>query len=113
MILLYIAIGGFVGAILRYEISKKLNLDLPYGTFLVNMIGSFLLGYFFYQGMTDTMYAFLGSGFCGAFTTFSTFKLESFQLNKSKGKIVSLTYLLITYIVGFVFAFWGYLFANQ
>jgi fluoride exporter len=113
MILLYISIGGFIGAILRFVISKKLNRNLPYGTFLVNCIGSFLLGYFFYQGMTNSMYAFLGTGFCGAFTTFSTFKLESFQLYKSKGMMVSLTYLLLTYIVGFLIAFGGYLFANQ
>lgn len=113
MILLYIVMGGFVGAILRFAISKKINLSLPYGTFLVNMIGSFLLGYLFYHGMSETVYAFLGSGFCGAFTTFSTFKLEAFQLNASKGKIVSLTYLLLSYLGGILFAFFGFLFANQ
>jgi fluoride exporter len=113
MILLYIVIGGFVGAIMRYAISIKLNLSLPYGTFLVNMIGSFLLGYYFYHGTSDTVYAFLGIGFCGAFTTFSTFKLEAFQLNMSRGKIFSLTYLLLSYLGGILFAFFGYLFANQ
>lgn len=113
MILLYIAIGGFFGAFLRYAISKKLNRSLPYGTFIVNMIGSFFLGYLFYQGMSETEYAFLGSGFCGAFTTFSTFKVEAFQLNSSKGKIVSFTYLLLSYLGGIIFAFFGYLFANQ
>jgi CrcB protein len=112
MILIHVVIGGFVGAILRYAISKKINLSLPYGTFLVNLTGSFLLGYFWYHGISETEYALLGSGFCGAFTTFSTFKLEVFQLNTSKGKIVSLTYLLLSYLSGIIFAFFGYLYAN-
>jgi fluoride exporter len=111
MILLYIGLGGFVGAILRYAISKKINKSLPYGTFFVNIIGSFLLGYLFYQGMSENVYAFLGIGFCGAFTTYSTFKLEAFQLFKSKGKVVSFTYLIMSYLCGIGFAFLGYLFA--
>jgi fluoride exporter len=113
MILLYIGMGGLVGAILRYAISNKINLSLPYGTFFVNIIGSFVLGYLFYQGMSENMYAFLGIGFCGAFTTYSTFKLEAFQLIKSKGKIVSFTYLIMSYLCGIGFAVLGYLFANQ
>jgi fluoride exporter len=113
MILLYIGLGGLVGAILRNAISRKLNLSLPYGTFLVNITGSFLLGYLFYQGILENVYAFLGIGFCGGFTTFSTFKIEAFQLIKSKGKIVSFTYLLMSYLCGIGFAFLGYLFANQ
>jgi fluoride exporter len=113
LILLYVGIGGFVGAILRYAISKKLNQSLPYGTFMVNMFGSFILGYLLYHSTSETEYAFLGIGFCGAFTTFSTFKLEIFKLNTSKGKIVSLTYLILSYLGGIIFAFFGYLLANQ
>jgi fluoride exporter len=113
MILLFIALGGFAGAILRYAISKKINKSLPYGTFLVNMIGSFLLGFLFYKGMSETEYAFLGSGFCGAFTTFSTFKLEAFQLNITKGKIISSIYLFLSYMGGIICVFFGYLFASQ
>lgn len=113
MILLYIGMGGLVGAVLRYAISRKFNLSLPYGTFFVNVTGSFLLGYLFYQGMSENVYAFIGIGFCGAFTTYSTFKLEVFQLIMSKGKIVSFTYLIMSYLCGIGFAFLGYLFANQ
>jgi fluoride exporter len=112
MIIFYIAVGGFLGAVLRFVISKNLNRKYAYGTFLVNIIGSFLLGYFFYNGISTTSYAFIGTGFCGAFTTFSTFIVESVQYYKSKKKFFSLAYMLITYIAGIVIAWMGFLFAN-
>jgi fluoride exporter len=113
MIILFIALGGSLGAILRYVISQKFNnLRYPIGTFLVNMIGSFLLGFLFFHGASDTMYAFLGTGFCGAFTTFSTFKLESFHLFTSKRKWISFLYLIVSYLGGIFMALLGYLCAN-
>ena len=78
---------------------------------LVNVIGSFLLGYFIGLGMKDQMYAFLGSGFCGAFTTFSTFQLETFQLFKNDRKWTALFYLFITYLIGLISVFGGFLLA--
>ncbi|HYK73139.1 MAG TPA: fluoride efflux transporter CrcB [Pseudoneobacillus sp.] len=112
MILLYIALGGFLGAITRFLLSKRLNKGLPYGTFFINIIGSFLLGYFLNLGLSSHVYAILGVGFCGAFTTFSTFKLEAVQLFKKDKKYISLIYILISYSVGLIFALCGFILAN-
>jgi fluoride exporter len=108
----YISMGGFIGAIVRYYVSTKLNKNYPIGTFLVNMIGSLLLGYLFGLGVSNHTYAFLGTGFCGAFTTFSTFKLESFQLIKEHRMSLSLFYFFLSYLLGILFALWGFLLAG-
>ncbi|MFD2445643.1 fluoride efflux transporter FluC [Bacillus sp. CGMCC 1.16607] len=107
MTICYVLLGGFLGSISRFYITKKLNHRLPYGTFLVNMIGSFLLGYFIGEGYSKTTLAFLASGFCGAFTTFSTLNLESFKLYIEKRQISAIAYLLLSYIVGILLAFVG------
>jgi fluoride exporter len=85
---LVVAIGGLVGAPSRYlldrAISSRVESDLPWGTFVINVSGSFLLGLL--TGLTlaghlsDLLKAFLGTGFCGAYTTFSTFTFENIRL---------------------------------
>jgi fluoride exporter len=112
LIFFYIALGGCLGAVLRFSISKRLNNGLPVGTFLVNMLGSFLLGYFFSLGLSKHIYAFLGSGFCGAFTTFSTLKLESFQFIREGRKFTSIIYIIVSYLVGTLLAFSGFYIAK-
>jgi fluoride exporter len=112
LILLYISLGGFLGSILRYIISEKLNRNFPYGTLLVNITGSFLLGYFFSKGLSSSLYAFLGTGFCGAFTTFSTFKLEAFQLYRNNDQIRSFLYLFMSYLMGICLAYLGFITAE-
>jgi CrcB protein len=85
---LAVAAGGLVGAPLRYlldrAISRRLESDLPWGTFVINVTGSLLLGLL--TGLTLTGHlseigkALLGTGFCGAYTTFSTFTFETVRL---------------------------------
>jgi len=84
--LLIIGFGGFIGAILRYVISGIVpaKFGIPTGTFIVNLIGSFIVGFVMYSSVVVDIppeYRLLViTGFCGALTTFSTFSYETFSL---------------------------------
>lgn len=110
--MLMVAVGGFAGAICRYAISrffqKRSNRPFPLGTFLVNLLGSFLLGLMFGANIKGYTYALFGTGFMGAFTTFSTFNLELVRLQEYNNRFVFYLYLLLTYVIGIGFAFLGY-----
>lgn len=85
---LVVGAGGLVGAPSRYLLDRavtgRIESDLPWGTFVINVTGSFLLGLL--TGLTlaghlpPTGKALLGTGFCGAYTTFSTFTFETVRL---------------------------------
>jgi len=83
-IILSVALGGSIGAIMRFlgsfYINKLLGATFPYGTLGVNVIGSFLIGFlalYFEQTISPNLKALLITGMLGALTTFSTFSLES------------------------------------
>ena len=87
--LIAIFLGGGIGAVSRFLITLNLikiyNVNLPIATFLVNIIGSFAIGflYILFMGKTDLTPALkfaLTVGFCGGLTTFSTFSLELFEM---------------------------------
>lgn len=87
MILLYIALGGALGSISRYLIGASLQRTghFPVGTLTVNVVGSFLVGFIIRFALETTHVspearAFLAVGFCGGFTTFSTFAWEVLAL---------------------------------
>lgn len=90
MHLLYIAIGGSIGAIARYLVSRNIhvifNPVFPLGTLFVNVSGSFLIGFLFYLFenilYSDNLRSFLLIGFLGAYTTFSSYSLETINLLK-------------------------------
>lgn len=90
--LLYVIIGGGLGALLRYLLSgiiQKQSASLfPYGTLVVNLIGALLIGFLWelFQNITvsTNIRVFIFMGIIGAFTTFSTFSLETFNLLKDK-----------------------------
>ena len=96
--ILAIGAGGFLGAIARaYSVhfsNKYIPLEFPMGVLLVNIIGSFIIGilfaYFTHFTVSDTLKAFLTTGFLGALTTYSTFAIESYLLFGTS------TYLAIT-----------------
>ncbi|KXH86891.1 CrcB family protein [Sporosarcina sp. HYO08] len=103
---LVIAMGGFVGAILRAAISSKCK--MPFGTLLVNWAGAFGIGIVFGLELSLTWQYFLASGFTGALTTFSTMKKELILLWEEK-KIKKMTvYLIATYGGGLLLTAIGY-----
>ncbi len=86
---IFISFGAALGGALRYWLSnsvyKFLPFSFPYGTLAVNVIGSFILGIIIFvfdekELLNSQLKIFLTIGFCGGFTTFSTFSLESFNL---------------------------------
>jgi CrcB protein len=108
-----VAVGGFFGAVSRYGISnwmkKRFPSAIPYGTLFINLTGAFLLGIIAGSGLQHSLTLLLGTGFMGAYTTFSTFKLENVQLGKQKQWGALLVYLGISYTAGILLAFLGYL----
>jgi len=92
--LILIAIGGAIGAVARFLLSGWFQSLIsfsffPLGTWLVNLIGSFLLSIIMYTAEASGMFSrefrvFLSIGFLGSFTTFSTFAYESFRLFEEK-----------------------------
>lgn len=88
MLLLAIGIAGALGALARYGVTiaalRWLGDDFPHGTLIVNLIGCFLLGIVFELALDDKSLspqtrAIVGTGFLGAFTTFSTFGVDTFR----------------------------------
>jgi CrcB protein len=86
MILIAIAAGGALGSVLRYLTGlalQPLASGLPIATLLINVSGSFLLGLLYGaldHGASPALRAFAGIGFCGGFTTFSAFSLETVRM---------------------------------
>ena len=80
-----VGLGGALGALLRALAGRSIGGSFPWATLLVNVGGSFLLAAA-YGGLpleSEWVRAFIGSGFCGALTTFSTFVLETWILFRS------------------------------
>lgn len=113
--LIMVGLGGFFGAIARFLISKQLNAKaaIPLGTLTVNLAGAFLLGMISGAKADPTLALLFGTGFMGAFTTFSTLKLEMLQFLLKKQKWQFYLYTFLTYIIGIFLAYLGYLLGSQ
>jgi CrcB protein len=107
--LLIVGIGGFVGSISRYALSKWADSRrpgwFPAGTFMVNILGSFLLGILWGIGYKDLVWwdtaaLLLGTGFLGSFTTFSTFSVEVVGLMSREKFLMAVKYPLVTLLLG-------------
>ncbi|WP_339665405.1 fluoride efflux transporter CrcB [Maribacter arcticus] len=105
---LLVFLGGGLGSILRYWISKNLNSyysNFYLGTFLVNIIGCLLIGILIglslkHNYITQNQTLLLATGFCGGFTTFSTFALESNILLKESSILYTSLYLGLSVALG-------------
>lgn len=111
MMIIPVALGGFFGAIARFKISQQLskNTAFPVGTLTVNLIGSLLLGTIIGLELPSAFALLLGTGFLGAFTTFSTLSFEMVKMIQGKRKKEWLIYLIATYGGGITLAYIGYL----
>lgn len=101
MVLLYIALGGALGSVLRYvlggAVQRATHAGFPYGTFAVNVVGCFLIGVLIKLFMNvepaPSLRGFLIVGFCGGFTTFSTFTSEAIGLAESGAYLRAAVYV--------------------
>ena len=113
--LILVFIGGGTGSVARFLISKYLNNEIspiPYGTLTVNILGSFLIGIVLGLAIKNNILSqnavlFLATGFCGGFTTFSTFAYENHILLQSNNFVSFFIYSLLTFIIGFLLVFLG------
>jgi CrcB protein len=113
--LLLVFIGGGFGSVLRFVVGKWLNNSengIPYGTFLANIIGSLLIGIILglaakNDSLSESQTLLLATGFCGGFTTFSTFAYENHVFLKSGDFMSFAIYTIASFIIGFLAVFLG------
>jgi len=115
--LLLIALGGAVGSVGRYLVSKCFEGTFPWGTFTVNILGSLLIGLL--MGMvakgtlSPEMKLLLITGFCGGFTTFSTFANESFTMMKAGDVLLTAVYIGASVAIGILAVYVGMKISGQ
>lgn len=116
-ILLFIGSGSFLGGIARYLLSRGIQnsviTSFPLGTFWVNIIGCFLIGLIY--GLSDRgtpisneLRLFLAVGFCGGFTTFSTFSNENLALLRDGSILYFSLYAGLSVFIGLLVTFGGH-----
>lgn len=114
--LLLVGAGGFFGSIARYltviSVDRKLNSVFPFGTLTVNVLGSLILGVLLALlakktgNHSEQWRLFLGTGFCGGFTTFSAFAVENFNLLQEKFPGSAFLYIILS-VTGGLLAVWS------
>jgi len=107
--LLWVGLGGFLGANARYLlggwVASRLGVAFPYGTYLINVTGSFILGFFLAFAQDRPWVApparlLFAVGFVGAYTTFSTFEYELIRLLQDGELLLGTVYLLGSVVSG-------------
>ena len=108
--MIMVGIGGFLGSIGRYYtqilFNKIFNNPFPLGTMTANVVGCFIIGIIFALGLrqgslSNEWKLFLAVGFCGGYTTFSSFSLENLNLVQSGHYMLAIFYTLASVMLGF------------
>lgn len=104
MNILIVALGGALGAVCRYEISRiPFKVNFPIATFITNLIGAFLIGFIVgiseKKKVSERIVLFFKTGFCGGFTTFSTFSLEAMTLLNDGKYLTGGAYMALSLIL--------------
>lgn len=119
---LFVAIGSAVGGITRYFLSSFVHKILfpvfPYGTLTVNVVGSFLIGFFMFyldanKLISSDMKIFLTLGFCGGLTTFSTFTYETFSLIQNSEYLLAFLNIIGNLVLTFIAILLAYLISQK
>lgn len=122
MPILQVFIGGGLGAACRFLLSKRINelklpTAFPYGTFVVNMLGCFAIGFLFQgiarEAVPKRFQPLLATGFLGGFTTFSSFSLESANLISSGHAAAALANVLLSVVPGLILVALGMMAASR
>lgn len=114
---LFLCLGAAVGAPARYLTDKAVQTRhdtvFPWGTLMVNLVGSLILGTLAGlgadAGLPTPVQAGIGTGFCGAFTTYSTFGFETVRLVEDGARLFALLNVVVSVVVGVAAAVTGYL----
>ncbi len=116
--ILLIFVGGGIGSVLRYALSRWVNNSIishfPLGTFIVNIIGCFLIGFIIFYTERDQEHVqewrlLLVTGLCGGFTTFSAFSMENVQLLIDQRIFIAFLYIAGSVALGFLATYCGLL----
>ena len=111
-----VGMGSFIGGGMRYLtqqlVAKQFSAPFPYGTLIVNILGCFLIGIIFSLSekanlLSTEMRLFLATGFCGGFTTFSTFSLENYGMLRDGEYYYVFAYTGLSVFVGFLATYMG------
>src|SRR5690625_2144835 len=120
--ILFVGAGGFAGSILRYLlqwiISKSITTPFPWPTFVVNILGSFIIGVLYALSdkghiLSPELRLLLATGFCGGFTTFSFFAFDNVSLLHDGQVGFSFLYILMSVVLGILAAYMGVLLVRQ
>lgn len=108
--ILLVALGGAAGSVCRYLLSGINTSSFPWGTYVVNIVGSLFIGLLVglvgRGSLSPEMKLLLVTGFCGGFTTFSTFANESFAMMKAGDVMLSTLYIGASIVIG-IMAVWA------
>jgi len=111
-----VGIGGFMGSMLRFwvgtYIGQRMGTRFPYGTFLINVTGSFLIGFVMTVLTEKTQLSpnwryLIPIGFIGGYTTFSTFEFETLRAMQDGQFAISLLYVALSVLAGFLMVWMG------
>jgi CrcB protein len=114
---LLVGMAGIIGALLRYLLGSYFNqwwfYDFPLATLLINLVGSFLLGWLTnflprFSSIPPYVLTALGTGLIGSFTTFSTFSVETVHLISAAKWGTAISYVLLSLWGGLLFSWFGF-----